>query len=598
MKKLLEILKNIKQDSRVVLCGAGKIGKMLYEFAERTRYFQIIMICDRDFASIRQLKCEYGMTQISSYQELYALDGDKYDFCLIGIKNFVQCERELIENGITKSKIIKFADDFVKKKEDDGNKRLRIAYESVGGFGDTILCTPFYLVLRKIVTKNLDLEIFSSRGVHMFPFAVCKNNASVINFEEYDVVFRYDALIGWSPEKVKRFSPLLFQFYYKHEKNTFIIHRSNFRPLLLMRGLKRGKINDIDGVLPYDDTSRHFFAFSPNSLKVLGKYNLTNRPFLLINNDMDDYNYETATKLYPAEQFQTLISQIKNQYHDIVIINVGARKRENNDLKVDIDLVGKTTFDEALVLLKHAVLLIAPEGGMVHSNHAVNGTSLCIFGPTIPQIYGYAENINVRSDYPDVCKYGCEWSTGLYPYWTCIVDFDDKKGKCMTSLKPQYVFEKAKEYLDKWRPLQWLKYDEISKNDIQKLFDKEKDVALIERDCDELLIARRKEMKSLTIFAYNLNGNVDDTDVNSVYYEKCKELEIDAEYSYSYNISSREDCFDVVFTFALSEELHSDYVLKEMARVTKPGGVVAIGNKLGEKLLLYRKGYAEKGLNW
>ncbi len=104
---------------------------------------------------------------------------------------------------------------------------------------------------------------------------------------------------------------------------------------------------------------------------------------------------------------------------------------------VDLDLVGKTSMGETAVLLKHSLLLLDGDSGLVHLNHALSGKSVVLFGPTPSAFFGYAENANITSQF---CT-GCVWMRGTRWHTECLRGFDGPK--CLEEITPSTVLEAA-----------------------------------------------------------------------------------------------------------------------------------------------------------
>jgi ADP-heptose:LPS heptosyltransferase len=107
-----------------------------------------------------------------------------------------------------------------------------------------------------------------------------------------------------------------------------------------------------------------------------------------------------------------------------------------------MNLCGKTTFGELLVLLKMAHYHIDSECGMVHLRHFLSAKpSIVLFGPTKKDFYAYPENINISSD---ICI-GCEW---IHERWRtqCLKTGD--KAMCLKTIQPLFVVQKIREYED------------------------------------------------------------------------------------------------------------------------------------------------------
>ena len=109
-----------------------------------------------------------------------------------------------------------------------------------------------------------------------------------------------------------------------------------------------------------------------------------------------------------------------------------------------LNLSGQTSFDELLVLLKHAKLHVGPEGGMIHMRHALCGLPSCVlFGPTSATFYGYAENHNLETG--GVCISSCEW---MVDHWQGIcLKTNSNICKKLQALGPEAVFDVISFYL-------------------------------------------------------------------------------------------------------------------------------------------------------
>ena len=129
-----------------------------------------------------------------------------------------------------------------------------------------------------------------------------------------------------------------------------------------------------------------------------------------------------------------MVKQLKSLFPSYIFVEIGAGRGPR--LKgVDISITGKTTIEEIKAILKNAILHIDGEGGLVHLRHALQGGCSCVlFGPTSPEVYGYEENINLKSS---ACPIHCEFYSRTWQK-KCL------KGKriCMESLTPKYVLDR------------------------------------------------------------------------------------------------------------------------------------------------------------
>jgi len=132
---------------------------------------------------------------------------------------------------------------------------------------------------------------------------------------------------------------------------------------------------------------------------------------------------------------------IRKKYPTWILVELGRYSALDMDL-FDISLVGLTTIEQTIALLKEAYLYIGVEGGLVHLRQAVHGgTSVVLFGPTDPLVYGYEGNINLRGD---GCQFPCEGFENSR--WTTTCSNECKKA-CMWSLTPEIVMEEIEKYV-------------------------------------------------------------------------------------------------------------------------------------------------------
>lgn len=181
---------------------------------------------------------------------------------------------------------------------------------------------------------------------------------------------------------------------------------------------------------------REEFVFTPqvkDEAAVLRKFNLLGKKYITVNREVGHERLAESTKLWPLVYYRKLVEKLKKCYPNYEILEVGSGKGERIG-NMHRNLAGKTSLEEIKAVLKNAVLHIDCEGGLVHLRHALKGGPSCVFfGPTSPVVYGYGENLNLRSSACSVC---CEFYSKTWQQ-ACI------KGKhvCMESLSPEYVLE-------------------------------------------------------------------------------------------------------------------------------------------------------------
>lgn len=146
-----------------------------------------------------------------------------------------------------------------------------------------------------------------------------------------------------------------------------------------------------------------------------------------------------ATKCWPTAHWEALIWMLRARCPDILLVQLGA---ETSRLLagVDLCLVNETSLDQAAWILKHALLLVSCESGLVHLARALHTKSLVLFGPTDADFFSYGHNINLR---PRECG-NCWWTT---PDWLARCPVGLKEPACMASITPVEVADRVLQHI-------------------------------------------------------------------------------------------------------------------------------------------------------
>ena len=144
-----------------------------------------------------------------------------------------------------------------------------------------------------------------------------------------------------------------------------------------------------------------------------------------------------STKVYP--HFDQVIALIRGAFPDLTVVQIGTKTSQCIP-GVDCNLVERTTIEEAVELLRHSVLHLDNESGLVHIAASIGTKSCVVFGPTSADYYSYDTNINIR---PKVCG-GCWWVTEDWMV-NCPKGYED--ATCMFETPPEMVWRAIKDYL-------------------------------------------------------------------------------------------------------------------------------------------------------
>ena len=200
-------------------------------------------------------------------------------------------------------------------------------------------------------------------------------------------------------------------------------------------GSKRINQADIGGIIGLQEIS-NFPIRLKQSMDLLEQYHLNPKKYITLHRGKGiTHGIGKSTKLWDLDCYNTLCQYLKKQYPSYQLVQIGL-ENEPHISGSDINLSGQTTVDRLCFVLKESILHIDGESGLIHLRHALQGgRSVVLFGPTSPEVYGYPENLNLRTT---ACRYPCEWVTND---WQNRCPRRIEKNCCMTSLTPEFVFE-------------------------------------------------------------------------------------------------------------------------------------------------------------
>ena len=381
------------------------------------------------------LLCLFGLpVYIKKY------DGHHAYYSLLGIR-FLKKKKEIIQ----------------KKPEEELNLSRDICNVAIyfkGGLGDMLINANFvYLLRKKLADANMRVDVYCPKVAVL---AVLKDKDIADNVyltdnvphNRYDLsmdLSRFPILRNVNKRRILFLCPELYEMVQMWEKDNvekyrFIDDNPTLDGLLnkyyLIQGYKRWEQFDIEHILGMTENFPMPVFIDMPEKKYLKSLKLPTK-FITIHRGVDSLVDASSVKQWPVEYYNDLIKRIRNKYPKIFIVQLGDSKDRCPEFEgVDLNLSGETSLEQLKVLLKHALLHIDGEGGMVHLRHALNGgKSIVLFGPTDPNVYGYSENINLVGK---GCVGGCEW---LRNNWQSACAMGVVQPFCQYSLKPETVFE-------------------------------------------------------------------------------------------------------------------------------------------------------------
>lgn len=451
---------------------------------------------------------------------------------------------------------------------------LRIAIRLDGGLGDVLVYGLWVKEFSKIIKSNFYIDIFPNKSNMISnaafigaPFIKNIYNYSDFedNYKKYDLAIafrRFPYIVYYDYNKVKAYSDNLNKLIFKYnnfQKNNgkFFINGASCDTLIdlysICRGEKRIQQPDINNLLGITEDSKLFLALSPQSFEVLETYNLKDAKYITITRSVDqNYNQKENVRLWPVEYYEKLINDIKQKYPNIKFVQLGVSRCEKLQ-GVDIDLLGKTNLEEVKTILKHSILHIDGECGMVHMKHFLYGVSAVMFGQTAIEYLGYENNINLKSN---GCSHWCEWTVDDWQT-NCIRGY--KNPPCMAELKPEYVLARIIPYLDKIsdNPNKSLEVEKVT--DIAAYFEEQK------YSNKKITFWGKKFFPIAKMLAANNNISIYDSVLDNAEIRKANEIGILMDYGDIYNIPEFDSMQDIV----VSEDKYFEdaFALDELKRI-------------------------------
>lgn len=329
---------------------------------------------------------------------------------------------------------------------------FKVAVMEGGGIGDAIIDTIFLQIIYSVSEKEVEIDFFC-RAYEMFenyPFihhaypysndydkgtydlVLTGHRFFIVNHAKYDRISQYSEILADYCQNCEN----LVKNVMNNNLNNFLITR-----YCLLLGKKRIEQFDVNDVLPHISEDRRYMRIEENALDTLKIFNLFRKSYIVINRDVDGKYGSSHPKLWPLERYIELVAIIKGLYPNIKLVAIGGSDCGLIE-GVDINLVGKTTIEQSKVIIKHSLFLISSEGGLVHLAHWLYKKSVVLFGPTLPEVFGYSDNDNIRGK---GCSGYCEnlinkWSSG------CLLG--DETPRCIGSISTDEVYQIVRSNID------------------------------------------------------------------------------------------------------------------------------------------------------
>jgi ADP-heptose:LPS heptosyltransferase len=408
------------------------------------------------------------------------------------------------------------------------------------------------------------------------------NEQYLRDFDAWIDLIRFPSLKRWNPEtfavlapKLGEYLERLERFNKEREKLTLAWPNVDYIKVAfsLANGQNRRSQPDFDKSLEMSDATRPLMTLDETAFDALAKNGLDARPYLTLQRGVDvSYQGANNTRMWPKPYYERLIETIKAEFPEFAIVQLGKADPASDLTGVDVDLRGRTTFEELKALLKNSALHLDGECGMVHFAHSLNSRCAVFFAQTNVDFCGYPENINVKVD--GVCPISCEW---VVDDWQDRCPRGFEAPPCMTRLTPEFFFDAIRPTLREIveRPkFVWERVDEAAAQTIANVGDsdgKNAETATLflgEFDRETLLEARREGKR---VFWFALRTTPKEI-------VEARAAGIDADWADATNVPLRDATCDRVFC---DVEEPSECVRREILRITKTGGTARFGRSGG-----------------
>lgn len=461
-------------------------------------------------------------------------------------------------------------------------KMLKIAIAEGGGIGDSLFQLTYIKEIRKLVNCPVIIDFYCRAYKtfenipfidHTYPYQ--EGHPTKDDYDLYIVSRRFYIICKMDDRKVQEASATLYEFckWCKNLTDNVLcgeFQDNLFNQYALLFRKNRLEQANVGGLLPIDRNTPKFLNWEEDAFSVLSKNHLLKAKYITICRAVDSKYNANHPKLWLLPYYNELVAQIKKNFPKVKIVQIGSSKDFGTIEGVDVDLLGKTTLDETKVLLKNSLLHIDGEGGLVHMKKFLNGRSVVIFGPTSPDVFGYEDNMNLRST---ICPRTCEW---VHRNWTQGCMLGEKIQACMKALTSNIVFQEVQKILGS---ISGFKFDLYSSNSLEvEDLKSENKVAYILRN-DEINEEFIFKNSSVVFYDENLSKEDEYKSINTGYIDYAKKWGFNAEYGSPYNIPLDDLTQDIVYCDQINCINYPKFFVKEATRILKKGGKLILKDK-------------------
>ena len=350
-------------------------------------------------------------------------------------------------------------------------REIKISLTIVGGIGDYLICRKWLTsVINKFQLNNFLLDIYVQErslknAENAFSGFVRVNKFSKLSIDSFSDTSGYDLIsefcifpyikeydgrkIASTNVNFYKYLCDLQDFGYKYYPQGFChntFYYESIRVLFEKINNKYHCFYDVLGNLNSDDNFGFTLPIRINEEDTLRILGLNNCKYITLNTGLHrEYkSFSQNTRAWNIDSWIKLSKLIKEKIPSLKVVQIGYKVDDYTNINADIDLSGKTSFEEIKVIMKNATVHVDYDGGLVHVRHIVCGMpSIVLFGPSDKKWHSYNENISIQTNACDKC---CEWTSEQW-LTKCPKGYDYPI--CMKSISPELVLQEVKLALKK-----------------------------------------------------------------------------------------------------------------------------------------------------
>ncbi len=477
--KYLFPYEKVRPGSKIVIYGAGILGREYLKQIQITKYCQIVAFIDKNAEKIAPFGAPlYKPEQIAALTFDHVVVALRNDHFLREIKRILHyqgiadeaiicvCERNISEMEALpceeKEKNKDLSGHFAYMDKESSN--VPIALYMVGGVGDAIIKKRLVEELARLLPNCL-LDIYCCNDLSWLYSDFQQLNELVqdngvlyhAQYHKYVLALTLKAYFievdSFLPSQVQELPESFIQKIKKLEAMTLdpMTNVSKFpKYIVFMRNVYKGNncytSFSYEEIFDIKDSKVHIplrkdFA---ESFRSLGLYRYITVNFG--NGDSEDMHL--VAKAWPISYFEKTVAIFKEKYPNIQVVQLGTKSAEKIQ-GADQYILGES-FELVKYVLKHSIFHLDIEGGLVHLATQLGTKCIVLFGPTNVLYVGYPQNINIKAG-------KCHNCYGLYSdLGRCARNLHEPE--CMYSITPEIVIESIEEYMEKAVKKDYVRY--------------------------------------------------------------------------------------------------------------------------------------------